>query len=114
MTHLQRANRRQRIAQAVRRGATIAEASQEFCVSFRTVQQSCRENGVEYPKAPPIPTSMTKVGIFPILARLCNSSTRLHLIARELGVTAQRVGHIYRGCLAAGVPVQVRAKAGAA
>ena len=88
--------------------------AQEFRVSLNTVQKACKENGVEYPLALPIPLGMQKVGIFPILAELCNTDTRLHLIARSLGVSKQRVSAIYRGCLAAGVPVQVRAKAGAA
>ena len=46
MTHIERKERRKRMARVVADGCTIAKAAESFCVSLATVSAACIENRV--------------------------------------------------------------------
>jgi DNA-binding CsgD family transcriptional regulator len=85
---------RKPLAEAVRNGRTAAEVAREYGVSYHTVLIACREQGVNL---------MTKnVGSMRILAGMI-SGKRQAAVARELGVTKQRVSQVVQDAENAGV-----------
>lgn len=49
MTHEEKRARREKIARDVERGRSISDVAQAYAVGIRTVQDACREFGVELP-----------------------------------------------------------------
>jgi transposase-like protein len=100
----ERAERRRKMAEEVKGGATLAEAAAKFGMSSAVARRACRDHGVEIPKTErqPVPRTMQ------ILAALLYTKKGFARIAREFGVTRQRVEAISKAAAANGIKVPPR------
>jgi hypothetical protein len=104
LSHDARLARRRAIAQAVRAaGGQTHGIAMTFGVSQTTVHFACAECGVAIQ-----PRRSGKSSTYALIAALFDAGRTMDAIAREFGVTAQRIGNVYRDCRRAGVPVPQR------
>ena len=101
VTREQRARRRRRIADAIRRGVPFGEAVGLFGVSIPSVKLACAEFGVSAKVAP---YGNSVVGSMRILRELLDPRWTLSDVARRLGLSRQRIHQVFRDAVLAGVP----------
>ena len=112
MNHKDAKRRRKAIAQWRRKHkATVHDTARQFGVSVGLVRDACKENGYRVKYARPLPDLSTYVA----LRRLFLDRATMSAVARELGVTRQRIYTIKQraisaGWPAAGVRMKVRVK----
>ncbi len=113
LTHAERADRRERIAEAVRQGADPGQVANEEKVSWNTVYDACRAAGVQtyhrtrtQKSLPPLTREFHAVSIrraFDILALLRRNDKTSRKIALSVGVKFQWVSQIEQMALEAGL-----------
>ena len=99
MTHPEKRARREAMARAVREGESPAEVAQRYRVGYATVREAMREHGVVIDDRR---AAVKKITTYTIIARLIRG-VRPAQIARDCGVSRQRVGQIYQKCVEAGI-----------
>ncbi len=108
MTRDQSRARRRDIAQVVADGASVREAAAQFGVSGRTVAHALREFGVADQRNRN--GGVERFTAYDVIAALFDGARGIHRIARDLGISHQRVAEVYRRCVRAGIPVPRRPK----
>ncbi len=111
MTREERADRRLRIAQAVKGKLTLAGAVKRFKVTPQHVRTSCAEHGVPLQRQNP----RWSIGqSLKIAASLQDSDPKLGFatIARRLHVTRERVRQVYMEARRVGLEVGIWGKGG--
>jgi hypothetical protein len=103
LSHKERAERRERIAQEVRDGATAGETTIKHGVQMTTVVNACRSYGVNIPRRPPTGEIPVASRTFEIVAALQNTNRSQRGIAADFGVSPARVGQIYKATIDAGI-----------
>lgn len=105
LSHEERAERRKKIALAVKRHGDIAKASTDFKVTEHLVRNACKEHKVKVPRtfAESINASTYKV-----IAALINTTDTLTAIAIRHGLSPQRVDQIKTQCVEAGIKLKSR------
>lgn len=110
LTHEQRTDRRKKIADWIQETASsIQIAAIRFRVSYEFVRGACMEHGVTIPRNA---GTLGHKNTLSVIADLCNTTDTQMSIAKRSGITRQRVSYIYKLCLKAGIPVQVRTPGG--
>ncbi len=95
MTNTEARKQRKSIAEDVQNGLPVAEAARKYARSLSYVYLACKEHDVKHQCL--FPTTQQKVGKFTILKTiLLNQHNSLAQIAKELNISKQRVGQIYR------------------
>lgn len=95
-THIERRERRRRIASDIRQGLGIEEVCGLYIVSVSLVQVACEENGVTIPRKQRRP-AVHKV-VFKIISDLLNSDMTQVQIGKRYNVTKQYVQQISKLC----------------
>ncbi len=95
LTHAQRAERRESIAEKVRQGLSPAAVAREFGVSLGTVYLACRTHGVKPRPRDPLKDGRSKVPVrqrtLAVLAQLAQTSRTLSEIATMHDLSVERV-----------------------
>lgn len=92
-----------RIIACIHDGLTEREAARKLGVSLGTLRFYCQQSGLTFAHAHRIPSST-----YTIIARLCQTDETFSSIAREFGITRQRVYQVYERCRKEGIPVRIR------
>lgn len=105
-TYEERRKRRQKIAEAVRDGASIGEAAKRFGVSCRMVENAAREHC--YSRRQGRPPGITR-SVWDVIDVLREDRTRADTdIAKQFGVTRGRIWQIRQQCIAHGLLEKAR------
>lgn len=104
MTHQQRRQRRQQIADFIGKGASVADACERFEVGLSTVDYACKEHGVLLKR------KALKHTAYAILADLMAMDGTVKDVAERHGVTWQSVYQMMKKARAAGINVKARRK----
>jgi hypothetical protein len=107
MTHHERFLRRKEIAQYINEGNSVNDASVRFKISEATVRSACFEFLGVLPDRRKSANELAP-STYKIIARLTNTGRELGIIAKEFGVSRQRITQIYHRCIEAGIPVIIR------
>ncbi len=100
LTHAERAERRERIAEAVRNGADPLQMAIDEKVSWSTVSDACRAAGIETcDRTPGLPTIRRAFKI----VQLRNRGVTLERIGESVELTAERVRQIETMAIEAGL-----------
>lgn len=102
LSHRARLIRRETIAEDVEGGLSLSEAAKKHDVSERTVYLACRENDT----APPVGRGGSTLLIYKELRSTGKKPTK---VARELGVSVQRVHQVWRDARELGLYTRRRA-----
>jgi DNA invertase Pin-like site-specific DNA recombinase len=97
MTHPQRLVRRMMIAEEVRRGMDLAQVAKEYKVSYATVFAACQEHGVKWEKPKKETVAHRSIAILSEILK--NPDKSFTELAKDLGVSKQRVSGIYHEAL---------------
>ena len=101
--HIDRALRRKKMADRVRKGASLSEVAQEFKVSLSSVKAACLEHDVE-----PARRAAPNVTALDVVAALLKGEETQSDVARRLGISRQRVHQIVVEAKKAGIKLKTR------
>ena len=105
MTHEEKRQRRETLANNVRGGMTLEQAARRSGLSTAWARRACEEHDVVLPDRR---TDKLSHSTYVLIGKLCTSNTPLNQLAQERGISRQAVSAIYRKCLDANIPVKVR------
>ncbi|MBE3039679.1 MAG: hypothetical protein IMZ62_12825 [Chloroflexi bacterium] len=97
MTHVERRERRKRIVEMVKAGASVAEVAAREGLCLNSIQLACREHGLELPRKPYETGSRGNFPILPIVHALLYARKLQAAIARTTGYSQ---GHVSKIALA--------------